>query len=253
MPLHRLRLAAMAGLLALAACQEDLYTGLDEREANAIVATLDRAGIPARRTVQDDGDMRVTIDGARFAEAVGVLEKAGLPRQQFASMGEVFRQEGLVASPMQERARLLFALSEELSRTVTEIDGVQSARVHVVLPENDPLRRDAVPSSASVFLRHDAGLNVAPLIPQIKTLVANGIAGLTYDKVSVVPVAAAMPDFAERGPMLVSVLGVWMVEGSRGWFLTLVGGLVLLCAGLGVAVAILRRRARHDYRLEILE
>jgi len=53
---------------------------------------------------------------------------------------------------------MIYALSEELSRTVSEIDGVISARVHVVLPENDPLRRDLVPSSASVFIRHDSSL-----------------------------------------------------------------------------------------------
>ena len=58
---------------------------------------------------------------------------------------------------------LIYALSEELSRTVSEIDGVISARVHVVLPENDPLRRDLVPSSASVFIRHDTSLPVNDL------------------------------------------------------------------------------------------
>ncbi len=106
---------------------------------------------------------------------------------------------------------MIYALSEELSRTVSEIDGVVSARVHVVLPDNDPLQRNAVPASASVFIRHEAGLDINTLIPQIKTLVANGIAGLTYEKVSVIPVAAATTNPTNPNTELTSFLGIWLL------------------------------------------
>ena len=245
-------LAAIA-LLTLAACREDLYTGLEEREANRISATLERSGIPASRTMQEDGLMTVRVDDARFAEAVALLEQAGLPQQKFASMGEVFQQAGLVASPMQERARLLFALSEELSRTVSEIDGIQSARVHIVLPENDLLRRDGQPSSASVFVRHDAGLDVATLIPQIKALIANGIAGLTYDNVSVVPVVAAAPLDPTTQP-LANVLGIWVLETSRIRIVILLAALagLSLVLGAGVGWLLWRKQTQGDtYMLEV--
>lgn len=246
----------LAAMLMLAACQEDLYTGLEEREANRIVAVLDRSGIPASRLLQDDGTMTVRVDGARFGEAVAILEQAGLPQQQFASMGEVFQNDGLVSSPMQERARLLFALSEELSRTVTEIDGIQSARVHIVLPENDPLRGDAKPSSASVFVRHDAELQVAGLIPQIKALVANGISGLTYDNVSVVPVIAAAP-LDPGTPPMAKVLGIWVLENSKTRIVALLSALVGLSLALGAGLGWMlwregRKRA-DNYVLEVGE
>lgn len=252
-PLRRLAGAlALLSTLALAGCQEDLYTNLAEREANAMVATLQRSGIPANRALQDDGKMKVVVDKDRFAEAVRILEDAGLPKQSFASMGEVFQQEGLVASPTQERARMLFALSEELSRTVSEIDGVLSARIHIVLPDNDPLKRETSPSSASVFIRHEAGLKIDPLIPQIKTLVANGISGLTYDKVSVVPVAApAMPQASATQPT-VSVLGIWMLETSVSRAMWIFGGLGMMVLALaGALVFVLwRQRGQRTYRLE---
>jgi type III secretory pathway lipoprotein EscJ len=106
-----------------------------------------------------------------------------VPKQEFTTLGEVFKRDGLVSSPVQERARMIFALSQQLSRTVSEIDGVLSARVHLVLPENDPLRQV---SSASVFIRHQASTPMVDLVPQIKMMIANSVAGLSYDKVSVV-------------------------------------------------------------------
>ncbi|MDB6454404.1 type III secretion system inner membrane ring lipoprotein SctJ [Falsirhodobacter sp. 20TX0035] len=253
---HRLCLLALTALLTLAGCKEDLYTNLDEHEANLIVATLGQEGIPARRIRQEDGQMTVTVDEARFPQAVALLEEAGLPRQKFASMGEVFKQEGLVSTPTQERARMLYALSEELSRTVSEIDGILSARVHIVLPDNDPLRSDLQPSSASVFVRHEAGLDAAALIPRIKTLVANGIAGLTYDAVSVVTVAAPPPRTDARTQPMVQLLGVWVLETSYARAVTILAVLAGACVALAglLAFVLWRRRTQvRNYRLEVLD
>lgn len=132
-------------VLTLQACSVDLYTNLDEREANEMVATLLSKGIAANRVLQKDGKLTVTVDEDQFSQAVALLNTAGLPKERFATLGTVFKQEGLVASPVQERAQMIYALSEELSRTVSEIDGVLAARVHVVLPDNDPLQRNAIP------------------------------------------------------------------------------------------------------------
>jgi len=175
----------------VASCKSDLYTNLDQRHANQIVATLRQHGIPADRSVGKGDRISVSVEESRFAEAVTVLNDNGLPKQEFATLGEVFKRDGLVSSPIQERAQMIFALSQELSRTVSEIDGVLSARVHLVLPENDPLRQQLVPSSASVFIRHHANVAMNDLVPQVKMLVANGVAGLSYDKVSVILVPVA--------------------------------------------------------------
>ncbi|WP_024693174.1 type III secretion system inner membrane ring lipoprotein SctJ, partial [Pseudomonas syringae] len=181
--LRLLIVATLASLLQ--ACDIDLYTNLGEREANAMLAVLLRDGIPASRKVQDNGQLKVMVDEKRFAEAMAALDDAGLPGQSFSNMGEVFKGNGLVSSPVQERAQMVYALSEELSHTVSQIDGILSARVHVVLPDNDLLKRVISPSSASVLVRYDPRTDINVLIPQIKTLVANGISGLGYDGVSV--------------------------------------------------------------------
>jgi type III secretion protein J len=233
----RRALVLLAALL-LSACEAELYNNLDQRQANEMVATLQQRGIPAQRVAVKGGQYTVVVDKDRFAESITILKDAGLPRQEFQTLGQVFKKDGLVSSPTQERAQMIFALSQELSRTVSEIDGVLSARVHLVLPENDPLRQQLVPSSASVFIRHRSNAPVGNLVPQVKMLVANGVAGLSYDKVSVVlvPVDSQKPSQGQDLEM-VSFLGLWMhrdnVAQAMWMFAGLVALVVLLAGGLG--------------------
>lgn len=237
-------------VLSLAACSVELFANLDQRQANDIVATLFRRGIPAQRSVAKNGRYTVLVDQSRFSEAVAILNDSGLPKQDFASMGEIFKNEGIVASPVQERAQMIFALSQELARTISDIDGVLTARVHLVLPENDPLRQQLIPSSASVFIRHVSTAPISELVPQVKMLVANGIAGLAYDKVSVVLVPVTVRDrdatAANAEPELDSFLGLWIYRGSVAqaeWMLF--GVLALLaavCAGAGMLLWSRRQR-----------
>jgi len=246
----RRALVLLAALL-LSACEAELYNNLDQRQANEMVATLQQRGIPAQRVAVKGGQYTVVVDKGRFAESTTILKDAGLPRQEFQTMGQVFKKDGLVSSPTQERAQMIFALSQELSRTVSEIDGVLSARVHLVLPENDPLRQQLVPSSASVFIRHRSNAPVGNLVPQVKMLVANGVAGLSYDKVSVVlvPVDSQKPSQGQDLEM-VSFLGLWMhrdnVAQAMWMFFGLVALVVLLTGGLGV---VLFRRGGRVYAL----
>jgi type III secretion protein J len=244
--------AALICAAAVASCKSDLYTDLDQQQANLIVATLREHGIPADRSPGKSGRMNVSVDESRFAEAVQVTNDNGLPKQEFSNLGQVFKKEGLISSPVEERAQMIFALSQELSKTVSEIDGVLSARVHLVLPENDPLRQQLVPSSASVFVRHRASAPMNDLIPQIKMLVANGVAGLSYEKVSVVlvPVPERTPVVrnereAGSGP---SASGRGMGVIVADWPLY---GVAAAAAMLFVAlIAVLLYRRPRIYRLD---
>lgn len=238
----------------LQGCDMDLYTNLSEREANAMVAVLLRDGIPAARKVQADGQLKVVVDEQRFPEAMALLDNAGLPQQTFANMGQVFKGNGLVSSPVQERAQMVYALGEELSHTVSQIDGIVSARVHVVLPDNDLLKRVISPSSASVLVRYEPATDINVLIPQIKTLVANGISGLSYEGVSVTAVKAAVAtNLVNRQPALTSFMGLWMLEDNllqARWMFGGVSLLALVLAGVLVSQHWSRQRAQALYRLE---
>jgi type III secretion protein J len=225
-------LIALVFACLLAGCDTALYSNLDERAANSMVAALLQAGIPASRKVQDNGQLSVMVDEQRFAQAMAVLDNAGLPGERFANLGEVFKSNGLVSSPVQERAQMVYALSEELSHSVSQIDGIVSARVHVVLPDNDLLKRVISPSSASVLVRYEPGTPINTLLPQIKTLIANGIAGLAYDGVSVTAVEAHTPAAAVQQPAMASFMGVWMLESDLPRARWLFGGALVLAIGL---------------------
>ena len=232
------RAVVLLAALLLSACEAELYNNLDQRQANEMVATLQQRGIPAQRVAVKGGQYTVVVDKGRFADSTAILKEAGLPKEEFQTMGQIFKKDGLVSSPMQERAQMIFALSQELSRTVSEIDGVLSARVHLVLPENDPLRQQLVPSSASVFIRHRSNMPVGNLVPQVKMLVANGVAGLSYDKVSVVLVPVDAQKASQGQDLeMVSFFGVWMQRDNLAqamWmFFGLVALVVLLAGALG--------------------
>jgi len=132
----------------------------------------------------------VSIDAEQVGRAVTLLREKGLPRERFAGMGQVFKKEGLISSPLEERARYLYALSQELGATLTQIDGVIVARVHVVLPERGISGEVGIPSSAAVFIKHQDGYNLDTVLPQVRRLVTNSIPGLTAEKVSIVLVGA---------------------------------------------------------------
>jgi type III secretion protein J len=240
-------LAALLLALLLAACQVELFNSLSEREANDMLAILLRHGIDAQKVPVKEGLMSLTVEESRFAEAVELLRRYGYPRERFSSIGEIFKKEGLISSPLEERVRFVYALSQELSETISQIDGVLGARVHVVLPNNEMATESTVPSSAAVSIRHRADMALDRLIPQIKLLVVNSIEGLSYDKVSVVLFPIEEPVSAEEqlglrqiGPLRLdpaSVGGFWMIMGA-------VGGLaVLALAGCGVLGWLLLRRS----------
>lgn len=177
-------LPAFALALALAGCKTGLYSGLNETEANEIVAALSAGNIDARKERPDGTDWQVQVDEGSIGPALALLGAQGLPHERFASMGDMFQKQGLVSTPSEERMRYIYAVSQELSQTLRSIDGVVSARVHVVIPATDPMSDKIRPSSAAVFIKHRPDVDLRLLAPAVKDLVAHSIEGLTPDQVS---------------------------------------------------------------------
>jgi type III secretion protein J len=179
------RLAALLLALFVAACDTEVYRGLTQNDANEMVAVLARASIPAKRELTDGANYRITVKEENFAGAVETLKKAGLPREPFRSLGEVFKGDGLVVTPYEQRVRMMYALGQELGRTVTSINGVTQARVHVVVPDLDLRGLPLNKPSASVIAHHRPGIDAAELTSKIRMIVSSGVQGLDFRNVSV--------------------------------------------------------------------
>ena len=178
-------LAAAALFLAGCAKETTLYSGLAEDQANLVIAALLDADIGCRKAPGEEGTWNVMVDEGEFAAAVNLLERQGLPRRAHNGIGEVFKKTGMISSPSEERIRFMDALAQDLAKTISMIDGVIDARVHVVLPENDPFARNALPSSAAVAIRARWNSDISDLVPSVKGLVKNAIEGLAYEKIQV--------------------------------------------------------------------
>jgi type III secretion protein J len=151
-------------------------------------------------------------------------------------MGQIFRKEGLVSSPLEERARYIYALSQELTNTLSQMDGVLAARVHVVLPERGGVGENTTPSTAAVFIKHQAGYNLDALQPQIRKLVTHAIPGLTEDRVSIALVSAQPAAGQPAGGAMRQVLGIEVADGSSGVLTAWLAALALLVLALAGAV-----------------
>ena len=183
-----------AGLLAtvsaawLLACagSVELLSAIPEADANEVIAALVNAGISAQKVPGKEGMVGVKVEATMAARAVDTLRVLGLPREHFAGMGQVFRKDGLISSPVEERARYLNALSQDLSATLSRIDGVLFARVHLVLPERGPANEADTPSTAAVFIKHQKDVDLELLQPQVRRMVVNSIPNLSSERVSIV-------------------------------------------------------------------
>lgn len=259
-PLHKSSLAGMlkswmrralvlVAVIALAGCgREDLYTNVTESDANTMLGLLIARGISATKRPVKENLFAVAVPRDQFASAVDILKWYGIPKETFQGIGEMFPKTGLVSSPSEERIRFMHALAGNISEMLSNIDGVITARVILVLPSNDPYSNTNNPASASVFLKIRPGFDTTTQIPQIKQLVMNSVEGLKYERVAVTLVRSDEVDFfnpLKLPDATVTFLGIKIPAQSIWIFYTLsglLGVLVLVVVGGGVWIFIRQRR-----------
>ncbi|MBZ4194769.1 MAG: type III secretion inner membrane ring lipoprotein SctJ [Candidatus Contendobacter sp.] len=217
-------------IFVLTGCQNvELYSNLSEKEGNEILAVLLSHQIPASKSRTKEF-VKITVAKDDVAAAIETLRRYGYPRDHFTHLGDIFQKQGLISSPLEERVRYTFGLSQMIAETLNQIDGVLSARVLIVLPEDSQFGKTTQPASASVFIKYLPGLGVEDAIPKIKMIVQNSVNGLNYDKISVVLFPARE---APRSPVTPPTLEkkIDTVFSMERFLPMILGGLLLLAMG----------------------
>lgn len=171
-----------------------LYRNLSERDAAAVVNELENQRIPYR--LVGDGTA-IKVESSQVASARLKLAAQNLPQGGTAGF-ELFDGSALDNFGMTEfmqRVNYQRALEGELGRTITAIDGVEVARIHIAIPEESLFVEEQKQPKASVILKTTPGVHLkSGQIQAIRFLVANSVEGLEVGNISVADVDGTLYD-----------------------------------------------------------
>ncbi len=157
-----------------------LFSGLESRDAAAVTGKLDSMAV--KYDVKDGGTILVPADQVtklRMALAQDNLPAAGVGYEVFDKT-DTFGTTAFV-----QNINRLRALEGELSRSIQTIEGVESARIHLVIPERQIFSRDDQTPSASVVLKTRGRMDRGQ-VQAIQHLVAAAVASMSADRVAIV-------------------------------------------------------------------
>jgi len=174
------------------ACNEQKVTilqGVPQNDANEIILQLSLSDIDADKILLKDGTYSIQVNADKEIQSLKVISVYGQPRNSYESMGTIFKKDGLISSPLEEHARYIDSLNQELEHTLSLIDGVITVRVQVSLPApTDNLwSAESAKPSASVLIKYRQGSRIDLLSNRIKLLVSRSVPGLSPDMVEVLP------------------------------------------------------------------
>ncbi len=212
---------------------------MPERDANEMLAELQNNDIDVKKVQTGNGIYKVSVDKADFNRAIQILKGAGLPNPTRNNLADLFKPSGLVPTPFEEKVRYAVGLSQEIERTLSKLEGVIDARIHIVIPteENYKSNNNQLKiGSASVLINYNADIDFEKLTGKVRKLVADSIPGVQLENVEVLalPVkinrAVAQSDYTE-------ILGARVYKFSLSYYYTQMGVLLLIIMALCGVIA----------------
>lgn len=190
-------LAAVIVAICLWSSQGDyrvLFANLPDKEGGAVVAQLSTMQVPYKFA---EGGTAILVPADKVNEVRLKLASAGLPKSSVVGF-ELMDNAKFGQTQTQERVNLQRALEGELTRTISSIDAVESARVHLALPNQNGFFREQQKPSASVVLMLRGG----------RTLDRSQLAGIVH------LVASSVPELQTKDVSVLDQTGALLTENG---------------------------------------
>lgn len=190
---------ALVGLSAVWSSRPDyrvLFSNLNDKDGGAIVAQLTKMNVPYRFS---EGGGAVLVPADQVHDVRLKLAQTGLPKGSTVGF-ELMDNARFGTTQFQERLNFQRGLEGELVRSITALSAVESARVHLALPNQNGFFRDQQKPSASVLLTLHGG----------QTLDRAQIAGIVH------LVSASVPELSPKSVSVLDQTGAMLSDSGDG-------------------------------------
>lgn len=182
-----LAISIALGIVMYMTIQEPIYRPMDYRvtpqNMATIVDVLEKAGIKYKLNDQE-GVLYVAAKDTQLARLK--LSASGITKDDGFNYSFLNEQANIGNSQFVENARYLRALENDLSKTISAIEGITGARVHIAIPHNNVFADENAKPTASVVLSMSSGLGGdKEKIRAIIEIVAGSVPGLDPKDVAI--------------------------------------------------------------------
>ncbi|MEQ1789143.1 MAG: flagellar basal-body MS-ring/collar protein FliF [Rickettsiales bacterium] len=181
-----------------------IYTGLSLKDSAKIVEELEKDGIEYELAA---GGSQISVPSDRVLRLRLSMAEQGIPSGGSMVGYEIFdRAESFGSSNFVMNINMLRALEGELARTIKSLNGIDTARVHLVMPKRELFSREKEKPSASITIRMRGGRTLeSHEVNAITHLVASSVPSLEASKVTIID---------NNGKLLASGDGIDSIGGS---------------------------------------
>ncbi len=160
-----------------------VFNNLTEQDASAIVNKLKSTKIPYETA---DGGKTIKVPRDKADDVRLSVAASGLPQSGVVGY-EVFDKTNFSTTDFNNKVNLQRALEGELDRTIAKLDGVQTATVHLVIPEQALFQQQQQQTTASVALQLKPTVTLTPdQTKAVTKLVSSSVQGLKPENVTVI-------------------------------------------------------------------
>lgn len=173
-----------------------LYSNLSDKDGGAIIAQLQQMQVPYKYT---EGGGAIMVPAEKVHDLRLKMASAGLPKGSVVGF-ELMENQKFGVTQFQERLNFQRGLEGELTRSIQALSGVESARVHLALPNQNGFFREQQKASASVVLTLLPGRSLDKAqIAGIVHLVSSSVPEMSPKAVSVVDQSGSLLSGPKEG------------------------------------------------------